>query len=68
MATALLTKRSADLLLLGLPRQALRPSTAPRFPKRAVLPARLGELASVAVAELEIVVEPRMKGKPLLTS
>jgi hypothetical protein len=39
------------------------------FPKKTVLPARLGELASVAVAELwEIVVEPRTKDKLLLTS
>jgi len=39
------------------------------FPKKAVLLGRVGEVASVAVAELrQIVVELRTKDKPLLAS
>ena len=65
----MVTEYSADVSRPESPRQALRPLTARLFPKKAVLPARLGELASVAVAELwQVVVEPRTKDKPLLTS
>jgi hypothetical protein len=39
------------------------------FPKKAVLPGKVDEVASVAAAELwQIAVEPRTKDKPLLAS
>jgi len=65
----LLTECSADVSPLELPRQTPGPLILRVFPERAALPARLGELASVATAELWLIVlEPRTKDKPLLTS
>src|SRR5436190_24160480 len=52
LATPLVTEYWADVSPPESPRQALRPLTARLFPKKAVLSARLGELPSVAVAEL----------------
>jgi hypothetical protein len=63
---SLLTDCYADMSGPESPRQALRQSAARLFRGKTVLPARF---ASVAVAELwHLVVERRMKDKPLLTS